>query len=43
MRLGAYDYISKPPDLNLFKTIKSALNKKHHTELLTKAQIKNIK
>ena len=37
MRLGAYDYISKPPDLNhLFKTIKSALNKKHHTRTINK-------
>ena len=37
MRLGAYDYISKPPDLNhLFKTIKSALNKKHYTRTINK-------
>ena len=37
MRLGAYDYISNPPDLNhLFKTIKSALNKKHHTRTINK-------
>jgi DNA-binding NtrC family response regulator len=32
MRLGAFDYISKPPDLNrLLNTVRNALDKKHRS------------
>jgi DNA-binding NtrC family response regulator len=31
MRLGAFDYISKPPDLNrLLNTVRNALDKKNN-------------
>jgi DNA-binding NtrC family response regulator len=32
MRLGAFDYISKPPDLNrLLNTVRNALDKKNNS------------
>jgi DNA-binding NtrC family response regulator len=42
MRLGAFDYISKPPDLNrLLNTVRNALDKKQlvvENKILKKSQ-----